>query len=189
MPRLSISVSHRSRHTFVEVEASDRPKIEAVFAIFEKYADESKLPRKPKPSLPSPTIFIGHGRSLLWRDLKDHLQDQHGFDVEAYEVGARAGHAIRDILEEMLGKSTFAILVMTGEDETKDDKLMPRMNVAHELGLFQGRLGFKRAIVLLEDGTQEFSNIHGMHQIRFPKGNIKETFGDVLATLRREFPE
>ena len=89
----------------------------------------------------------------------------------------------------MLGKSTFAILVMTGEDETKDDKLMPKMNVAHELGLFQGRLGFKRAIVLLEDGTEEFSNIHGMHQIRFPKGNIKETFGDVLATLRREFPE
>ena len=27
-----------------------------------------------------------------------------------------------------------------------------RMNVIHEVGLFQGRLGFERAIVLLEEG-------------------------------------
>ena len=78
---------------------------------------------------------------------------------------------------------------MTGEDQSSDDELNPRLNVVHELGLFQGRLGFSRSIVLLEEGTQEFSNIHGVHQIRFTKGNIKETFGDVLATLKREFPE
>jgi hypothetical protein len=43
-------------------------------------------------------------------------------------------------------------------------------------------------IVLLEEGAKKFSNIAGIHQIRFSKGNIRETFGDVLATLRREFP-
>jgi hypothetical protein len=48
-------------------------------------------------------------------------------------------------------------------------------------------LGFSKAIVLLEDGTEEFSNIAGIQQIRFAKGNIKETFGEVLAVLRREF--
>ncbi len=69
---------------------------------------------------------------------------------------------------------------MTGEDETKDNELQPRLNVVHELGLFQGRLGFRRAIMLLEDGTQGFSNMQGVEQIRFSKGNIKETFGDVL---------
>jgi predicted nucleotide-binding protein len=46
------------------------------------------------------------------------------------------------------------------------------MNVIHEVGLFQGRLGFKRAIVLLEEGCKEFSNIQGLGQIRYPKGNI-----------------
>ena len=88
----------------------------------------------------------------------------------------------------MLNKSSFAILVMTGEDETKNDELQPRLNVVHELGLFQGRLGFSRAIMLFEKGTLEFSNIHGVDQIYFSKGAIKETFGDVLATLHREFP-
>ena len=78
---------------------------------------------------------------------------------------------------------------MTGEDETIDHELMPRLNVVHELGLFQGSLGFSRAIMLLEEGTKEFSNMKGIHQIRFAKGNIKETFGEILATIKREFKE
>ena len=179
-------------NTQVSVGAPDRPQIESVFEIFEKHLEESRLPASPDP--PSdppeqPTIFVGHGRNPLWRELKDHLQDQHNHNVITYEVGARAGHAIRDILQDMLRRGSFAILVMTGEDESSSDELYPRLNVVHELGLFQGRLGFSRSIVLLEEGTQEFSNIHGVHQIRFTKGNIKETFGDVLATLKREFTE
>ena len=43
--------------------------------------------------------------------------------------------------------------------------------------------------MLLEDGVEEFSNIQGIEQIRFGKKNIKETFGEVLATLRREFAD
>lgn len=105
----------------------------------------------------------------------------------AYEIGARAGHAIRDILEEILEKSSFALLVMTAEDETADGRRLARQNVIHETGLFQGKLGFSRAIVLLEEGTEEFSNIQGLQQIRYTKGRIKETFGEVLAVLRREF--
>lgn len=119
--------------------------------------------------------------------MKDHLHEKHGYDVEAYEVGARAGHTIRDILDDMLTKSSIAILVMTGEDKAEDGQLRARQNVIHELGLFQGRIGFSRAVILLEEGTEEFSNIHGINQIRFSKNNIKETFGEVLATLRREF--
>jgi predicted nucleotide-binding protein len=144
------------------------------------------VPKKEPPD--SPTIFIGHGGSQQWRDLKDHLHEKHAFRVTAYEIGARAGHAIRDILNDMLSQSSFAILVMTGEDQTPDGGKRARQNVVHEAGLFQGRLGFSRAIVLLEEGTEEFSNIHGVDQIRFDKKRIKETFGDVVATIRREFP-
>jgi predicted nucleotide-binding protein len=89
----------------------------------------------------------------------------------------------------MLKTSSFAILVMTGEDTMGDGTVRARQNVIHEIGLFQGRLGFSKAIVLKEDGTEEFFNIHGVHQIRYSKGNIRETFGEVLAVLRREFGE
>ena len=180
--------------TAVEVQSLDRSKIESVFEIFEDNLEVSQIPEEPRPLSPPspprelPNVFIGHGNNPIWRDLKDHLHEQHNYNVIAYEVGARAGHEIRDILADMLQASSFAILVMTGEDRTEGGQLQPRMNVVHELGLFQGRLGFNRAITLLEAGTQEFSNINGVHQIRFSGGNIRETFGDVVATLNREFP-
>jgi predicted nucleotide-binding protein len=89
-------------------------------------------------------------------------------------------------LSELLDAAAFAFLVMTGEDEQLDGKIRARENVVHEAGLFQGRLGFDRAIVLLEEGCEEFSNIHGLGQIRFPKGNISAKFDDIRAVLVRE---
>ena len=58
---------------------------------------------------------------------------------------------------------------MTAEDEQPDGTLRARENVIHEAGLFQGRLGFEKAIILLEEGCEEFSNIEGLGQIRFPE--------------------
>lgn len=183
----ALSVSERDAGTFVSVTAPDRATIARISGVFENRADEFRIPPKPEPPKAEPRVFIGHGRSRQWRDLKDHLQDHHGYRVEAYETGARTGHTIRDILEAMLSASSFAVLVMTGEDETGDGGMRARQNVVHETGLFQGRLGFSRAIVLVEEGTEDYSNLQGIHQIRYSAGNIRETFGDVLATLRREF--
>ena len=69
----------------------------------------------------------------------------------------------------------------------EDGTVMARQNVIHEIGLFQGRLGFTKAVVLKEEGTREFTNISGVNQIRYSKSNIKETFGEILGVLRREF--
>jgi predicted nucleotide-binding protein len=169
------------------VQAPQRSEIAQVFNVFESYqADSSDLTPPQKP-LAQPVIFIGHGRSADWRELKDHLQDKHGCKVDAFEVGARAGHSVRDILEKMLVNASIAFLVFTAEDETIDGQLRARQNVVHETGLFQGKLGFARAIVLLENGVEEFSNLQGIQQLRFDHDQIQSTFGDVLAVIKREF--
>lgn len=183
-----LKVSFTPRKTTVKVKADNRIDIEAIFDIFEKNRSACLLPPTPPKSAERPVVFIGHGRSAAWRDLKDHLQDKHGFIIESYESGARAGHTIRDILEDMILSSSFAVLVLTGEDEQGDGSLRARQNVIHEAGLFQGKLGFPRAILLLEKGLEPFSNIQGVQYIEFAANNVKETFGEVLATLRREFP-
>ncbi len=183
-----LSVDAWERSTTVLVDAPARSNVEAVFDVFEQNLQESLLPELLHAPQTKPTIFIGHGHDSMWRDLKDHLHEKHSYPVEAYEIGARAGHAVRDILEEMLANSSFALLVMTAEDDMPEGGKRARQNVVHEAGLFQGRLGFKRAIALVEEGTDVFSNISGIDQIRFSAGNIKETFGDVVATIHREFP-
>ena len=171
----------------VKIEAERLAQILAVFNVFEAHRGKSLVAKATLPQKErQPVIFIGHGHSNAWKELRDHLQDKHGFKIEAYELGARAGHAIRDILQSMLEKASMAFLVMTAEDETAGGTFNPRLNVVHEAGLFQGKLGFNRAIILLETEAEEFSNVHGIEEIRFT--NIKEVFGDVVATIRREFP-
>ncbi|MFP9097861.1 TIR domain-containing protein [Flavobacterium sp. RHBU_24] len=175
----------KGKHTNISVEAESRGDIEEVFEIFENNLPSS-IQRTIENEI-SPFIFIGHGLSQQWKELKDHLVDKHDYKIESYETGSRAGHTIRDILDDMAVKSSLAFLVMTAEDMKSDGTFTARPNVIHEVGLFQGRLGFAKAIVLLEEGTEEFSNLYGIQQIRFSKNNIKETFGEVLATIKREF--
>ncbi|MGN6814523.1 MAG: TIR domain-containing protein, partial [Solirubrobacterales bacterium] len=67
-------------------------------------------------------------------------------------------------------------LVLTAEDEQADGTKRSRQNVVHEAGLFQGRYGFERAIIMLEEGCEPFSNIDGLGHISFPRGNIKAAF-------------
>ncbi len=131
-------------------------------------------------------VFIGHGQSPIWRELKDFVQDRVHLPWDEFNRVPVAGVTNIARLSEMLDAAAIAFLIMTGEDEQADGKLRARMNVVHEAGLFQGRLGFTRAIVLLEEGCEEFSNIGGLGQIRFPKGNIKAVFDEVRRVLERE---
>ena len=86
----------------------------------------------------------------------------------------------------MLQRASFAFLIMTAEDEQPDGTMRARENVVHEVGLLQGRLGFERAIILLEEGCTQCSNLQGLGQIQFPKGNIGASFGEIRRVLERE---
>ena len=128
-------------------------------------------------------VFIGHGRSLEWLKLKDFITARLRLPVDEFNQEASAGLPTALRLENMLSSAGFAFLVMTAEDEGADARMRARPNVIHETGLFQGRLGFDRAIILLENGCEEFSNIHGLTQLRFPEGDIGARFEDVRRVL------
>ncbi len=131
-------------------------------------------------------IFIGHGHSLIWKDLKDFIKDTLNLEFEEFNRIPVAGISTKDRLEEMLNNCSFAFLIMTGEDELEDKTLRARENVVHEIGLFQGRLGFNKAIVLIEDGCDKFSNIDGLGRIDFPKNKINYIFEEIRKVLVRE---
>lgn len=149
--------------------------------------DASTSPVKdPSTNLASKKIFLGHGRAPEWRTLADFLQNRLRLEWDEFNRESAAGRPTTARLQDMLNNATFAFLIMTAEDEHADATKHARENVIHEIGLFQGKLGFERAIILLEDGCQEFSNIIGLTQIRFPKGQIRASFEDIRLVLERE---
>jgi len=169
-----------------QLNASDPPKQTNVEKIVQEAVSIST----------TPIIFIGHGRDEQWRTLEGLLRRDGFQNIIYYESEYRAAQPITDVLEGMLDKTNIAVIIMTGEDKIASDSSEPtpsithrsRENVIHEVGLFQGRYGFSRAIILLEEGCNEFSNIKGLTQIHFKKGRIGDKISEVTGAIRREFP-
>jgi predicted nucleotide-binding protein len=133
----------------------------------------------------TPCIFIGHGHSKLWARVKVFLDELH-IPTVTYESESRVGESIVPVLEKMLDQATFAVLILTAEDETASGELRARQNVIHEAGLFQGRLGFKKAVLLRQKGLENFSNVDGLQDIRFSGDDIEHTFYQLERVLKRE---
>ncbi len=146
----------------------------------QKIADKNTVNNEKKK------YFIGHGGSLEWLKLKDFLENTLKLPYEEFNRIPQAGKNTSIRLKEMLESCYMAFLIMTGEDEHTDGTLHARENVIHEIGLFQAQLGYERAIILLEEGCEIFSNIQGITYIPFPKGNIKAAFEDIRDVLERE---
>ena len=174
-----------------EIQLRRWSAIEQMRSLLKAFQAEIENLAAPRPAHASgdetrTKIFIGHGRSEAWRELKDFLKDRLGLEWEEYNRTSTAGRSRKEILLEKLAHARFAFLVMTAEDEHADGTRHARENVIHEIGLFQGALGFERAIVLLEDGCEEFSNIAGLDQIRFPSDRIEGAWEEVRRVLERE---
>jgi predicted nucleotide-binding protein len=140
----------------------------------------------PIPSPKPNRIFLGHGGNPLWSRVHIHLKDELRLDVQAWETESRAGRYPLDVLKQLLDSCTFAVLVETGEDQTGDGNLRARQNVIHEIGLFQGRIGFERVALVEQEGIESFSNIHGLQVIRFPGQRIEAAYYELDRMLVRE---
>ncbi|WP_138946751.1 TIR domain-containing protein [Plantibacter sp. M259] len=137
------------------------------------------------PPIQPRRLFIGHGGDEQWRILKDRLQDNYKLDVEAFESVPRVGDAINQVLQQVLERCDIGVFVMSAGDTTSEGRKLARQNVVHEIGLFQGRHGWGRAIVVLENGVEEFSNLAGTQQIRFDSGRLADKAGDVALAIER----
>jgi predicted nucleotide-binding protein len=146
---------------------------------FRKANEKNIVPPK------EPCVFIGHGRSPAWSLVQRYVNEELQLRSVSFESKPRAGMSTVAILDEMLQEATFAVLVLTGDDVAESGK-RARQNVVHEAGLFQGALGFRRAILLVESGIEEFSNVHGLQHISFEHGRIEATFTTLRETLKRE---
>lgn len=146
---------------------------------------EKFKPKKQVKSSGEGKVFIGHGRSKLWARLQVYLKDELHLETLSYETESHTSETITNVIDDFLNKASYAILILTGEDETAEGNFRARQNVVHEAGLFQGRLGFNKVVLLKQDKIEEFTNVAGLQHIPFIGSNIEQTFYELNRTLKK----
>jgi predicted nucleotide-binding protein len=94
------------------------------------------------------------------------LERATGKEVIVLHEQANAGLTILEKFENYATDVSFAVVLLTGDDEggvRASDETHPRgrQNVIFELGFFFGKLGRKRVAVLLEENVERPSDIAG----------------------------
>jgi len=132
-------------------------------------------------------VFISHGRSSDWREIQDYIEKDLSISTLELAQEPSKGRTVLQKLNEESPKCSFAVVVMTGDDDVGIGAPRARENVMHEIGFFQGKYGLANVCLLHEEGTNIPSNIHGLVYIPFPKGLVSATLGVLSRELRTAF--
>ena len=128
-------------------------------------------------------VFLSFGHNeLLKLRLKDFIQNTLGIRTIVLADQPARGLTIVERLEKAAKQCSFALILLTKDDEQKDDAVRARQNVIHELGFFQGKYGRENVVLLAERGVELFSNISGIVRIEFEPAHFESIFDP----LRRE---
>ncbi len=123
----------------------------------------------------SPSVFIGSSSEGLDTAREVELQLLPVANVNLWTNGIFVlGEGTLESLVNALDNFDFAIMVLSPDDllETRGQNFSsPRDNVLFELGLFMGRLGRRRTIILNEEGAQLKlpSDLSGMTRATYVK--------------------
>ena len=155
---------------------------------FAQVADEfiRSLDKQRRRSAMPQGIFISHGHSPVWRVVQDFVEKYFEIPVRTFETDSWAGRQVTEALTEYLDSCSLAICVLTAEDEVREGVRQARQNVVHELGLFQGKHGLKRAIVLVEQGCEFVPDTPLDRVLTFPGDNVDHTFYRLGELIREE---
>lgn len=130
-------------------------------------------------------VFVAHGRNPDWLAVKAFVEQRYGIPVYTFESQSWGSRPITEALQDYLHRCTFAICVLTAEDTTTDGTALARQNVIHEIGLFQGRHGFDRVLVLTEDGCDSLPDTADANTVAFPRHAIDKAFWHIDRALLR----
>ncbi len=132
-------------------------------------------------------VFISHGSSNDWRAVQDHIEKDLNLPTLELAQEANRGRTVLQKLTEESDRCSYAVVVMTGDDQIPGDAPRARQNVMHEIGFFQGKYGLPRVCLLHEEGTDIPSNIDGLVYLSFPKGLISASFSALSRELNTAF--
>jgi len=131
-----------------------------------------KVPSPEDMTVRDNRVFLVHGHDAALRlEVVRFLENTAtNFEVQVLNETINRGRTIIEKFEQEAGAATFAVVLLTADDEggprnTKDHHARARQNVILELGYFIGKLGRRNVAILYERGVELPSDITGLGYI------------------------
>ncbi len=129
-----------------------------------------------------PQAFISHGKkTAALRKLTEFIGTL-GIEPLIVKKQASLDKDLPDKVNLYLSQADFVIILATADDKV-EDKLQPRQNVIHEIGLAQ-KTHSGRIIYLLEEGAEFPSNIRPKVWESFKQRTMMDAFLGIIRELR-----
>ncbi|GAA3730246.1 putative nucleotide-binding protein [Spinactinospora alkalitolerans] len=131
-------------------------------------ADNDNEPNTREESPEKSTIFLIHGRDTSSREtVHRFVSEITSAQVVTLSEMPNKGQTIIEKFSTHMKKSSYAIVIATGDDEgrlksTDDFNLRARQNVIFELGFAFASLGRENVAVLYQDGVELPSDAYGI---------------------------
>lgn len=137
-------------------------------------ATDAQAPKQARVAATDKAIFVVHGRrDDVKQEVARFLEKSTLRKVVILHEQAASGRTIIEKFEDYAAESTFAVVLLTGDDEggLKGGSVQPRarQNVVFELGFFVGLLGRDRVAVVRETGVEDPSDMAGVNYIEFDR--------------------
>jgi sugar/nucleoside kinase (ribokinase family) len=140
----------------------------------------------PVAAVPPGGVFIVHDESPHLQTVKEFLT--HACRLPVYELSSLRlnGANVTESMREHVARCSFAVCLLSTRKTMVGKQAQTDQNIVYQAGLFQGRYGFGRVALLVEEGCDTFSNIAGLIRMDFPYGQVDSTFIELERMLKRE---
>jgi predicted nucleotide-binding protein len=134
-------------------------------------------------------VFIIHGHDQVNLDkLQTMLYKLNLEPVIMKDNHVFASYTIIEKFEKLGSKCKFAIAICTPDDNVSNSTIsnayyQPRPNVIYEIGWFSAKIGRRRVVLLVKNGTSIFSDFQGVVQIGF-NDSVRECFEQVYQVFK-----
>lgn len=131
-------------------------------------------------------VFLVHDNSSYGPAVRQFVQKNCGLPVYEATVPEAGDPDFAAAMGKRLASCSLAICLLSARDTMSDGSRRVAQNIVHQAGIFQGRYGFGRVAILVEEDCDTFSNIAGLIRIDFSAGRVEGTFPELERMLRRE---
>ncbi len=147
-----------------------------ILGIPETYDSTTAVADKPK-------AFVSHGKGEGALLKLERFLNELGVQPIIAKDQPNLDRTVDKKVEDCLSEADFVIILATGDDKV-EDKLQPRQNVIHEIGLAQ-KTHAGKIIYLLEEGAEFPSNIRPKVYESFARQSMDRAFTAIVREMRK----